>query len=141
MPRHIHSALGFDFGMKKIGVAIGQLVTNTASPLSPVKATDGIPEWDQIISHINQWHPDILLVGLPLNMDGTDQDITHAARKFARRLTNTYNLPVEMVDERLTTRSALSDFDKTTRKKISLDSLAAVLIVESWLRDQPNETC
>lgn len=132
----IQTVLGFDFGMKKIGVAIGQSITQTASPLQRINALDGIPNWSHIETLINTWAPDALIVGLPLNMDGSPQNITFAAKKFARRLESFYKLPVFLMDERLTTKSALSQFDKQAHKKNNLDSLAAVIIVESWLREQ-----
>jgi putative Holliday junction resolvase len=135
----IKTVIGFDFGMRKIGIAVGQIVTQTASPQPQIKATDGIPHWPHIAEIIERWHPDALIVGLPLNLDGSDQDITFSARKFARRLEAFYHLPVFLMDERLTTKTARRDFGKQAHKKSSLDSLAAVLIVESWLREHAND--
>lgn len=139
MPNIINTVLGFDFGMRKIGVAIGQSITKTASPLPKLAAQDGIPSWDNIKTLIQTWQPDALIVGLPLNMDGSTQDITFSAKKFARRLESFYQLPVFLMDERLTTKSAQSHFDKQAHKKADLDSLAAVIIVESWLREHTND--
>jgi len=68
--------LGFDFGMKYIGVACGQTITNSASPVACIRAVDGIPNWEEIAALITKWRPTILVVGNPLNMDDTPQDIT-----------------------------------------------------------------
>ena len=77
--------LGFDYGLKNIGVAVGQDLTQTANPLTVIKARDGIPNWDDIEALITEWQPKLLIVGLPLNMDGTEQQMTTAARKFGNR--------------------------------------------------------
>ena len=66
--------LGFDFGMKNIGIAVGQELTRTANPLTAIKARDGIPDWELIARLLQEWQPALLVVGLPLNMDGTEQD-------------------------------------------------------------------
>jgi putative Holliday junction resolvase len=76
------TALGFDFGAKNIGIAVGQDLTKTANPLTVIKAKDGKPQWEEIQDLIDQWKPDILIVGLPLNMDGTEQAMTQAAKKI-----------------------------------------------------------
>lgn len=131
------NALAFDFGMKSIGVAMGQPITGTASPLAAIKAQDGIPNWDIIAQLIKEWQPDALVVGLPLNMDGTPQDITNNAKKFGRRLAHKFNMTVHYQDERLTTVEAkarlfeLGGYKKLSKEKV--DSVSACLIYESWL--------
>ena len=128
--------LGFDFGMKRIGVASGQVITKTATPVAALPAKDGIPDWDAIQQLINQWQPDRLIVGLPLNMDGTEQTLTHCAKKFGHRLQQRYRLPVEFVDERLSSRAAKWEIVDIPGKKKDLkriDTYAACLIVETWL--------
>lgn len=139
----INSVLGFDFGTKKTGVATGQSITATAAPLAPLAMRDGIPDWLVIERLLKEWQPQALLVGLPLNMDDTESELSHLARKFARRLHGRFNMPVFMVDERLTSRAArelLAEIgDRRKGKLPSLDSTAAVLMVESWLA-QPNIT-
>lgn len=134
---NIRSVIAFDFGMKSIGLAIGQAITSTASPLPAIKAQDGIPNWDNLAGLITQWQPDALLVGLPLNMDGTEQPITANVKRFVGRLKHKYNLPVFLHDERLSTVDAkaklfeLGGFKKLSKGKV--DSVSAVLIYESWV--------
>lgn len=132
--------LGFDFGSKSIGVAVGQSITGTAAPLSALKARDGIPNWDNIASIYQEWSPNIVVVGLPLNMDGTFQDVTFRARKFANRLHNKFRIPVQTYDERLTTADAKARlFELGGAKKLEkgkIDSVSACLIIESWLESQ-----
>ncbi len=129
--------LGFDFGTKRIGVAVGQALTKTASPLKNLSAQDGVPDWQLIQKLIEQWRPQALIVGIPLNMDGSEQAITKRARRFANRLHERFKLPVHGIDERLTTVSARSElFDSggyKALKKQEIDSFAAKLILESWL--------
>ncbi|MBY5992639.1 Holliday junction resolvase RuvX [Ferrimonas balearica] len=128
--------MGFDFGAKSIGVAVGQTVTATASPLTRVKARDGIPNWDEVAALIREWQPDKLVVGLPLNMDGSDQHVTRAARKFANRLFGRFGIEAITQDERLTTVDARARlFDEggyKALKKDQVDALAAALILESY---------
>ena len=136
--------LGFDFGMKYIGVAIGQKVTRTASPLTTLTATDGIPAWAEVMEIITTWHPCQLIVGLPLNMDGSEQPITFCARRFANRLKARYDLPVAFVDERLTTWEAKQRLgrcalyvDNPTKKTLErLNAAAAVVLLEQWIDEQ-----
>ncbi|MBL0230081.1 MAG: Holliday junction resolvase RuvX [Moraxellaceae bacterium] len=133
----MHTVLGFDFGTKKTGVATGQRITATAAPLAPIAMRDGIPDWQIIERLLNQWQPHAVLVGLPLNMDDSESDICYLARKFARRIEGRFKVKVLMVDERLTSRAArelLTEIgDRRKGKLPSLDSTAAVLMVEGWL--------
>lgn len=135
--------LGFDFGKKYIGVAVGQEVTGTATPLGSVKAKDGIPNQEQMKKFFNEWQPDLIVVGLPLNMDGTPQKVTFDAKKFGNRLANDYRLPVEFQDERLTTADAKQSlFDHggyRNLKKDNIDAESARLIIESFFESQYGE--
>ncbi|MEI5639464.1 Holliday junction resolvase RuvX [Pseudoalteromonas sp. UG3-2] len=130
------TVLGFDFGTKSIGLAIGQEITGSASSLGAVKARDGIPNWDDIAVYINEWQPDVIVVGLPLNMDGTSQDLTFRAKKFANRLHNHFRLPVETQDERLTTADAKARlFEQGGYKNLAkgnVDGMSACIILESY---------
>ena len=129
--------IAFDFGMKSIGVAVGQTITGTASPLAALKAIDGIPNWDSVANVLSEWQPQALVVGLPLNMDGTQQPLTTNVKRFIGRLKHKYNLPVHAHDERLSTVDAkaklfeLGGFKKLSKDKV--DSVSACLIYESWL--------
>lgn len=138
-PVSFQHVLGFDFGTKRIGVASAQAVTGTASPLAPVPARDGIPDWARLDALLAEWTPEALVVGLPLNMDDTESELSHLARKFARRLAARYRLPVFMCDERLSSHSArglLMEVQQRRKGKLpALDSTAAVLIAEAWLAD------
>ncbi|MGP7733021.1 Holliday junction resolvase RuvX [Oceanimonas smirnovii] len=129
--------LGFDYGLKSIGVAVGQELTATARPLLALKASDGVPNWQQIENLLKEWQPALLVVGLPLNMDGTEQDISRRARKFANRLHGRFGLPVELQDERLTTTDARARlFEAGGYKalgKDAVDAVSAQLILESWM--------
>ncbi|MCH9769430.1 MAG: Holliday junction resolvase RuvX [Gammaproteobacteria bacterium] len=128
----INVVLGFDFGMSYIGVAVGQTISQTARALTTIKAQDGIPNWEAIADLINVWRADALIVGIPYNVDGTKQTITFATEKFARRLQHRFNLPVYYVDERYSTKEALS---QTKNKTQRADMIAAKIIVESWLQE------
>ncbi|MFT6985625.1 MAG: putative Holliday junction resolvase [Psychromonas sp.] len=129
--------LGFDFGTKSIGVATGQMITATAQPLAAIKATDGIPNWNIIEKVINDWNPDLVVIGLPLNMDGTEQMITQRAKKFANRLNGRFGVKVALQDERLTTASAkefiFANGGYKALDKGKIDSVSAALILESWM--------
>ena len=137
------TVLGFDFGTKSIGIAVGQSITYQASPEAAVKANDGIPNWDTIEAIIKKWQPDMFVVGLPLNMDGTEQPLTQRAKKFANRLHGRFGVKVELQDERLTTTDAKARlFELGGYKKLAkdqIDSVSAVLIVESYFENQFGE--
>lgn len=139
MNKKINTIIGFDFGTKSIGVAIAQMVTGTAAPLAALKATDGIPDWQKLEDMVTEWQPDTFVVGLPLNMDGSWQQVTYGAKKFANRLENRFRKQVHTCDERLTSAEAreklfeLGGFKKLQKEKV--DSVAACLIVESWLHE------
>lgn len=134
------SVLCFDYGTRTIGVAVGQSVTHSASPLNTLPARDGIPDWDQIGKLLDEWKPLRVLVGLPLNMDGTESELSVRARKFANRIHGRFGIAVAMVDERLSSFEARGEIIQQTGsrdfKKHGIDSLAAKLILESWWQSQ-----
>lgn len=134
------TVLGFDFGLRRIGVAAGQMITKTASAVSTLPARQGIPDWTRVAKLIKEWRPDALIVGIPLNMDGSEQAITLAARQFAAALQQQFKLPVYEADERLTTREARLQLSEQNDLKLfnhqKIDSLAACLIVETWMGTQ-----
>ncbi|EXU74162.1 Holliday junction resolvase [Erwinia mallotivora] len=131
--------LAFDYGTKSIGVAIGQQLTGTARPLAALKAQDGIPDWNKIEALLKEWQPDRVVVGLPLNMDGSEQPLTARARKFANRLHGRFGVQISLHDERLSTVEARADLFSRggfrALNKGSVDSLSAVVILESWFEN------
>ncbi|MDX1456267.1 MAG: Holliday junction resolvase RuvX [Marinobacter sp.] len=132
--------LAFDFGTRRIGVAFGQELLGTARPVTMLPARDGIPDWTQIGRLLEEWRPDQIVVGLPLNMDGTENDMCARARKFGNRLHGRFHLPVVMVDERLTSFEAkgevLADQGARDFGRHGIDDLAAVLILETWFHQE-----
>lgn len=136
MPEGIY--LAFDFGYKRIGVAVGQRLTKTASPLETLTANQGKPSWDAISALVQHWRPKGFIVGLPTRIDGSAQYTTVAAQDFAQQLKDRFALPVFLVDERLTTVEARTRlFEQGGYRKIKqsqVDSVAAVIILEQWLQ-------
>jgi putative pre-16S rRNA nuclease len=131
--------IGFDFGMKRIGVAVGQTITQTARPLDTLQAKEGVPDWNTLEKLIKKWQPDALVVGIPVNMDGTDQKISQDARHFARNLHERFNIPVHEMDERLTTKDARERlFTQGGFKALQdgqVDRVAAQLILQNWFAE------
>ena len=138
MPEEIISTvLGFDLGTVSTGVAVGQTITGQANPLSALKSKNNKPDWDSIEALINIWKPQKLIVGLPTHLDGSDDEMTAAAKKFKRQLEGRFHIKTILVDERLTTREAyhISIESGQFRNKQQIDSLSAALLTESWLRE------
>jgi putative holliday junction resolvase len=133
--------LGFDYGTKHIGVAIGQELTGTSAPLATLPTRNEQPDWDAITRLIDTWQPAALVVGIPLNMDGTEQRMTLTARRFARRLEGRYRLPVYLADERLSSVEAgrmLHDRaadagERRSRRRREVDEVAAHLILQTYM--------
>lgn len=128
--------IAFDFGTLSIGIAIGQEITATARPLTAIKAKDGKPNWSEIEKILQEWQPELAIVGLPLNMDGTEQPMSNQARKFANRLHGRFGIQVTLHDERLTTIEARAQLFNQggyrALNKSKIDSISAVIILESW---------
>ena len=133
------SFLGFDYGKKHIGVAVGSSHSRTAQPIGVLQCGKGSPDWRRVSDLVARWQPQALIVGLPLNMDGTENAMTRAARQFGNRLQHRYNLAVHMVDERLSSRIAKDALFEAgipaKRHKRKLDTLAAQTILQSFLND------
>ncbi|QCI22373.1 Holliday junction resolvase RuvX [Buchnera aphidicola] len=129
--------IAFDFGLKKIGIAVGENITKRGKPLRVLNARNGIPNWNIIKDLLKCWKPTFLIVGLPLNIDGTKQKITKKSEKFANLLKCKFNILVKMHDERLSTVEAKSiifaqgGFKQL--KKTNIHSFSAMIILESWL--------
>ncbi|QCI18500.1 Holliday junction resolvase RuvX [Buchnera aphidicola (Aphis nasturtii)] len=128
--------IAFDFGIKNIGVAIGAKILKKGKALNKLIAYNGCPNWNDIKHLLHIWKPNCIVVGLPLNMDGTKQNITKKAEQFANLLQNKFNTSVELHDERLTTKEARSllfhQYGFKALKKDKIHSTAAVIILESW---------
>ena len=124
--------LGFDFGMRRIGVAVGQRITGTASAVTTLAAQDGQPDWSQIEQLLADWRPQALVVGLPLALDGSHTDVTRAAERFARRLHGRFQLPVHLQDERLSSHAA-EHWRTDANRRDGLDEAAARIILQDWL--------
>lgn len=141
VPERIISLMAFDFGTRRIGVAVGQRISGSSQALDPLKAKDGVPDWTQIERLVNEWKPDAFVVGLPLNMDGSSSDMSLRAAKFARRLEGRLHRPSYTHDERLTSYEAkgivMANSNERDFGRYSVDGLAAQLILESWMADHP----
>ncbi len=126
--------LGFDYGTRKIGVAVGQAVTGTATPLTTLRPVKNRPDWAAIARLVEEWQPDALVVGLPFEMDGSPAEVHDRALRFARQLEGRFRLPVHLADERLTSREAWSRLGGRAMKDLGrVDAMAAKLILETWL--------
>ncbi len=134
------TALAFDYGLQNIGVAYGQSLTGLGRELAPLAARDGIPNWDQVEALLKEWKPNKVVVGLPLNMDDTESELSTRARKFSRRLHGRFQVEVELMDERLSTFDAKQEAKarghKGDYRHNPIDSIAARLILESWFSQQ-----
>jgi len=132
--------LCFDYGRKRIGTAVGQRLTQSATPLTTIPARDGKPDWQAVSRLIDEWKPDALVVGIPYHMDGSSQEMTVAAQRFCRQLEGRYRLPVYQAEERLSSyvvESGLAaNADKTTTE---IDPLAAQVILQDWLQGKERE--
>jgi len=134
-----YSALSFDYGTRTIGVAVGQSVTGSATPLAPLTARDGVPRWESVAALLDEWQPRLLVVGQPLNMDGTESELSQRAARFARRLEGRFRLPVRLVDERLSSFAARGELLARGRRDFhaaGVDGLSAALILQDYWRQQ-----
>ena len=130
--------LAFDFGTKHIGVAVGQTITGTSSPLMVLDvAQEGKEIWNTITDLINEWKPDQLLVGNPLNMDGTSSDMMKKVDLFFKKLQMISNVPCELVDERLTSFEA-KQLAQMGTKDDRIDDLAAKIFLDNWIEHYVN---
>ena len=146
--------MAFDYGLKQIGVAVAQTVTRSARPLCILSAQQGVPDWGEVERLLQEWQPASCIVGLPINMDGSDSEMAERAKKFARRLEGRFAVAVEMFDERLSSfevkqqrkdniyaaqRGARgSDQEEPIKCPAAnkLDAEAAAVILQSWLDSQ-----
>ena len=127
--------LGFDYGEKRTGVAVGQSLTSTATGLTTLHSKQQKMDWSAIEALIEEWQPDALVVGIPVHMDGTEQAMTLSARKFSRQLHGRFQLPVFEAEERLSSVEAEEHLGSTQDKE-AIDKEAARIILQSWLNSQ-----
>ncbi len=131
------AVLAFDFGTRRIGVAVGNTLVRVAHPLATIEQERSAERFDSIAAMINEWQPKILVVGLPLHADGAEHVMTQRARRFARQLQGRFRLPVEFSDERWTTELAQAALDAQPKGCAvahgARDRVAAQLILQSWL--------
>lgn len=123
--------LCFDCGIKRIGTAVGQTITSTATALEIIKTINNKPDWNSITRLINEWGPDLLIVGKPYQLDGSRQEMTDIAERFSRQLEGRYQIKVEMIEEQLSSYEARRELKST----YELDAVAARLILETWLSE------
>jgi len=137
------TVLAFDFGLRQIGVAVGNMQLKTSQALAVITAKNGKPEWAAIEKIMSDWKPDLLVVGDPLNMDGSASEMSDRAQKFARRLHGRWGTAIEMADERLSSFEAKQDMRERGHrgdyKDKPVDSYAAELILQSWFRKQAGQ--
>lgn len=131
--------MGFDFGSRRIGVAVAHERIWSARPLAPLTARDGIPDWERVTACILEWKPDMFIVGLPLNEDGSESEMSQRARKFGNRLHGRYGRPVEWVNEYGSTRQAKEVARQRGRRSGSyrdngVDGIAAEIILNSFMQ-------
>ncbi|EKD23234.1 MAG: hypothetical protein ACD_82C00190G0002 [uncultured bacterium] len=130
--------IAFDFGTKNIGVAVGQLITKSATVLKPLYAIKGVPDWKCVDKIILDWNPTALIVGVPYKFDGTEFPVTKLARNFIEQLIQHYHLPVHAAEERWTTKTAKEEIfargGYKALQKESVDCMAARLILEEWMQ-------
>ena len=136
----ITTVLGFDYGNKRIGLAVGQTITDSASPCKTINQIDGNPDWNAIDAEIQQWKPQALIVGMPYHIDGSENKMTATIKHFCYELEKRFKLPVLKVNEALSSRQAeeiLKENIKINKQnKHEIDRMAAAIIVQRWLDQQ-----
>lgn len=122
--------LAIDFGLKKVGLAIGNTLTKTSMPISTIFYKSKQELFNLLEKHVIEWKPEIIIIGNPLNMDQTESEMSKLAEKFSNQFSKKFNLAVELVDERLSSFEA-----KEFAKDGNLDAMAAKLILDSWMNN------
>ena len=131
---NIQTVIGFDYGERRIGIATGQTVTSSATPLITLNNINQKPDWKAIETIITEWQPQALIVGLPLHLDGSDNETSKKAERFSRQLHGRFSLPVHLINEGLTSFEAEQHLTKKNQhNKQEIDKIAAAIIVQSWL--------
>lgn len=144
----VQTVMGLDYGINKMGIALGNTLTQTATPLRQFAMKNGQPDWVALLALISEWQAQRVIVGLPLNMDGTDSELGNRAKKFARRLNHELKAahiacPVTLADERLTSREAKRlawEYGLIKHEHEPIDAIASAIMLGSWLRHGQGET-
>jgi len=130
------TVLAFDFGERRIGIAVGEHLIRSANPLTTIDNESNEVRFNLITQLVNEWQPKLLVVGLPLSLDGTETEVTQLCKKFARRLNGRFNLPVILIDERYSSVEASQLLNQSGIKgraqKVMLDQVAAQTILQSY---------
>ena len=129
--------MAFDYGLRNIGIAIGQNITKSASTFYAIKAKEGVPDWVKLDSIIEEWEPGLIIVGDPFNMDGTKSEFQKKIAKFSTELIKRYEIELQMIDERLTTKEAkerIQDKPDGIKDSANKHSISAQIILEDWFR-------
>ena len=136
------TVLAFDFGERRIGVAVGEHLISSANPLTTIDSESNEIRFATITALVHEWQPKLLVVGLPLSLDGSENAVTQLCKKFARRLNGRFNLPVILIDERYSSAEASNLLNQTGIKgraqKVMLDQVAAQTILQSYFNSLPS---
>ena len=134
---NVETVLAFDFGLKQIGVAFGQTITNQSTGIKIIKAKNGVPNWNEIKTIVEEWNPNTLVVGLPINMDDSESDMSKLTRTFAKGLKDRIHKSVKLMDERLSSREAKNELKEVFKNfdATKADHIAASFILQSYLND------
>lgn len=139
------TVLGFDYGKARIGVAVASTLTGIATPQSTITARDGEPDWVAVSRCLQEWQPHRLVVGMPRKLDGSDSAMQEPIRRFIRQLEGRYHLPIDVVNEQLSSREAEQRLKlarqagrKRRVRKEEIDQVAAAIILENWMQEYNN---
>ena len=135
----VETLLALDFGLRHIGVAVGNTLSRTAQPLAIIKAKDGVPDWQALVALAEEWRPQRIVVGLPINMDGSPSELRQRASKFARQVEGRLGVVVSLIDERLSSReakhAARAQGHRGDYVADPIDDQAAAIILSTWLSE------
>ena len=139
MASHHETVMAIDFGLRNIGIAVGNTLSGTAQPLTIIGARDGVPDWAAFSQLLDEWRPQRILVGLPINMDGTQSEMAKRAEKFSEQFEGRFGRAVTLVDERLSSREAKNNALAAGHSgdfiSDPIDHRAAAIILSTWLND------
>jgi putative Holliday junction resolvase len=132
----LNNLIGIDFGRSRIGIASGQMITKTATPIGIIQAKDGIPRWQELDTICEERKPNRIIVGLSVDAQGEETDMTKSTRRFAEIIRSRYQKPTSLISEAFSTREArwrLEEIKGRVSKKLKVDAFAACVILETWM--------